>query len=362
MALTRRSIAPIGCAAPRATREKRRWRPPRAVARNLLNIPMQFTSELRRLLDRGGDAPLDEDEAARLWGAILDDAVDHLDVGAMVATLAVAGETRDEIAGLHRAARERLAMWTPQVRRHAVAIPVYGLVPGETFFAALAAMLLRRFGMTVIVHGILDSPCGLSAASVLRELGVWPCRSFAEADERLASDDIAFVPVQLLSPAFASLLALRGRFGVSNTAHRVAQSLVPVTCSVTRLAFCIEPGEGARAPAFDAEGQGDCVALAWRDGTSPLNLSLRPRIERIAEGERELLFGGDAQETRSAVLPPPGEAIGMARWIERVTSGAVPVPVPALSLVAACLYAVGEAPDLSRAKAIAAIHAGRLAA
>jgi hypothetical protein len=40
----------------------------------------------------------------------------------------------------------------------------------------------------------------------------------------------------------------------------------------------------------------------------------------------------------------------------------VPVPVPALSLVAACLYAVGAAPDFTQAKAIAALHAGRLAA
>jgi len=36
--------------------------------------------------------------------------------------------------------------------------------------------------------------------------------------------------------------------------------------------------------------------------------------------------------------------------------------VPALNLVAACLYAVGRAPDFARAKAITAVHAGRLAA
>jgi anthranilate phosphoribosyltransferase len=68
------------------------------------------------------------------------------------------------------------------------------------------------------------------------------------------------------------------------------------------------------------------------------------------------------QQTRSLLPSPPDDAHGMARWIERVTTGAIPVPVPALSLVAACLYAVGEAPDLAQAKAIAAIHAGRLAA
>jgi hypothetical protein len=36
--------------------------------------------------------------------------------------------------------------------------------------------------------------------------------------------------------------------------------------------------------------------------------------------------------------------------------------VPAVNLLAACLYAVGHAPDFSQAKAIAALNAGRLAA
>ena len=71
---------------------------------------MQITSDIRRLLQRDR---LDEDEAARLWSAILDGAIDDVEVGAVVAALALRGETREELLGLHRAARDRLTHWSP---------------------------------------------------------------------------------------------------------------------------------------------------------------------------------------------------------------------------------------------------------
>jgi anthranilate phosphoribosyltransferase len=323
---------------------------------------MQFTAELRLILERDASTSLDEEAATRLWGAVLDGGLEDIDLGALVAALAVAGETREEIAGLHRAARERCAHWSPSTRMRAVAIPAYGLMPGEALIASLAAALLKEFGVPVIVHGILDSPCGVSAVSVLRELGVLPCTSFAQADENLDAGRIAFVPAQLLSPAFAKLLALRGRFGVENTAHLVAQAIDPTRDAATRLTFSTA---GTRSQRFDAIApfiRGDSVALAWGAGRTALNLTVRPRIERIHDGQRELLFEADAQETRSAIPVPPEDASGMARWIRRVTTGAVAIPVPALNLVAACLYAVGRAPDFSQAKAIAAVSASRLAA
>jgi anthranilate phosphoribosyltransferase len=323
---------------------------------------MQFTTEIRRLLQREAAEALDESAATRLWGAILDDALEGVEIGAIVAALAVAGETREEIAGLHRAARQRAAHWVPAARARAVAIPAYGVVPGEALVASLAAALLSRFGVPVIVHGILDSPCGLSPARVLRELDVLPCASFAQADEKLAAGRIAFVPVQLLSPALAKILALRSRLGIENTAHLVAPALDPTGGAATCLTFCVAGTRSERFDAFAAEIDGDRVALAWGAGRSPLNLAVRPRIERIRDGHRERLFEADAQETRSAIPLPPEDACGMARWIRRVTTGAVAIPVPALNLVAACLYAVGQAPDFSQAKAIAAINAGRLAA
>ena len=320
---------------------------------------MQITSAIHRLLRR---EPLDEDDSTQLWSAILDDAVDGPELGAVVAALAARGETREELRGLYRATRERLAHWSPAVAGDAIAIPAYGLVAGESLIVALAATLLRKFGLPVVIHGVLDSPCGVSSACVLRELGILPCASLAQAEERLGAEGAAFLPVQLLSPAFAALIALRGRLGIENSAHLVAQALDPTLGLATRLTFCVEGTVSERYETAGLEIEGDAVSLAWRAGRTPLNLAIRPRIERVRAGAREPLFEADSQETRTALAPPPEDAPGIARWIERATSGAVPVPVPAMNLAAACLYAVGRAPDLRQAQAIAAFSAGRLAA
>jgi len=317
---------------------------------------MQFTRDIRRLLQR---EPLDPEAMARLWGAILDGALDDVEMGAVVASLAVAGETREELAGLYRAARERMVKWSPPVRGGLVSIAAYGLVPGEAVAVSLACALLRRFEVSVLIHGVLDSPCGASSASVLRELGIMPCASFAQADEKLATDGVAFLPSQLVSPTLAALIALRGRLGVVNAAHLVASVLDPSQGRATRLVLSAG-GASDRLELLDEEADGDLVCLRWPAGRSPLNLSIRPRIERMHGGLREVLFEADAQETPTALAPPPDDATGIAQWIQRATDGSV--PVPALSLAAACLYAVGNAPDFTQAKAIAALHACRLVA
>ena len=101
----------------------------------------------------------------------------------------------------------------------AVAIPAYGLVPGEALMVALAAALLARFEVPVAIHGILDSPCGISSVCVLREMGVLPCVSLAQAEENLRVERIAFIPAQLLGSRFASLmrLAIASRMRVAST-------------------------------------------------------------------------------------------------------------------------------------------------
>lgn len=320
---------------------------------------MQITRDLRRLLRR--DESLDVDEATRLWGAILDESFDDIEVGAVIGMLAASGETEPELAGLYRATSARLAPWSPALRG-IVSIPAYGLMPGEALWVALAASLLRRYGVPVLIHGVLDSPCGLSSARVLRDLGVLPCASLAEADDQLHAGGIAFLPVQLLLPPFAALIALRGRFGIENSAHVVAQAIDPTHGAAVRMSFAMPGRASAALERLDAAVETACISLAWPAGRSPWHYELRPCIERLAEGRREPLFDADTQEARAGFVPLGEDAYAVADWVMRVSHGAVPVPIPALNLVAACLYAVGQAGSLPQAKAVAAIHAGRLAA
>lgn len=321
---------------------------------------MQITRDLGRLLRR--DPALDVDSAERLWGAILDGAVDSVEVGAVLAALAVGGEHEAELDGLYRAASARLAPWSPALRGRAMTVPAYGAVPGEALWVALVTALLPRFGVPVIVHGVLDSPNGTSAAFVLREMGVLPCGSLAEADASLQSAGAAFVPVQLLSSAFADLIALRATLGIENSAHVVAQALDITRGMATRITFACPGTASERLARLDGVVEADAVALEWPVHFTPMQVGARPCIERLHDGTRERLFEADAPDARLATLSLPDSPTAVADWARRVASGLVPVPIPALNVVAGCLYGAGQAGSLAQAKAVAAIQAGRLVA
>lgn len=198
---------------------------------------------LRRLSRRNASMPeadgasLDADEAQALWSAVLDGALDELELGALLASFSVAGESTAELLGLHRALAARQAKFACDLPQRAISIPVYGLVPGEAAYSVLLALFLRRFDVPVVLHGPLDSPCGPSAASLLRELGVLPSASLSDAETELRARGIAFVPVQLLSPALGGLVALRTRLGATNSAHLAAHALDPGAMGAVRLAM-----------------------------------------------------------------------------------------------------------------------------
>ncbi len=323
---------------------------------------MQFVHDIRRILARGSGTPLDADEAQRLWGAILDESMDDVELGAVVAGIAARGETHEELLGLHRAVTERLAPWSPPLEARAIAIPAYGAVEGEARLAALAASLLRRFGIPVVIHGTLDSPRGISAARVLREIGILPCATLAQVDHEIVERHVAFVPVQLLAPSFAALLALRGRLGIENSAHRVAQALDPTRADAIRLGFCVGPESRGRLVGLAAATGGQHLALEWPRDDLSRHLTVRPCIEHVHGGRVTRLFEADPVDSRNPLADLDVDAAGIVRWIEAVMRGEMPLPVPVVNLVAGCLHAVGDACDLSRAKALAALHAARLAA
>src|SRR4030066_153611 len=89
-----------------------------------------------------------------------------------------------------------------------------GFVDARALGAALLALLLKSFGIPVLVHGVLEGGGGTAAAYVLRELGVMPCGTTAQVNAKLLEEGIAFAPVALLSPGLAALLALRARLGI----------------------------------------------------------------------------------------------------------------------------------------------------
>lgn len=308
---------------------------------------------------RDSEAWLDAAEAEALWGAVLDDAVPDLELGALLATLSLAGESADELLGLHRALAARCARWSPSLARRAVSIPIYGHFAGDAAFATLLALFLRRFDVPVVLHGTLDSPAGPSAAALLREFGVMPSSSMHEAARDLERDQVAFLPAQLLSPAFAELLALRARLSSSNATHLAAMALDPGAMGAVRIALSAPGLFGDRIAPFLQATEGEALLLTWPPGATP-GFGVRPRIAHVNGGVEEVVFEAEPSDRAPSASCPTGAEL--LPWIQSVVERRAPAPVPLVNLAAACVHATGAAADFTQAKAIVALQSGRLAA
>jgi anthranilate phosphoribosyltransferase len=321
---------------------------------------------LRRLSRRNASMPegegasLEADEAQALWSAVLDGALDELELGALLASFAVAGESTAELLGLHRALAARQARFACDLPQRAISIPVYGLVSGEAAYGVMLALFLRRFDVPVVLHGPLDSPCGPSAAALLRELGVLPSASLGDAEAELRARGIAFIPVQLLSPALGGLVALRTRLGTTNSAHLAAHALDPGAMGAVRLAMGTPATASRRLAGLLPATEGTALHLSWPASAPACNLAWRPRIAFLSEGAETVLF--EAESTDRA--PPPGLPAPeqLVPWIRALVERRAPAPPPLVNLASACVYAAGAAPDFMQAKAIVALQCGRMAA
>ena len=106
-----------------------------------------------------------------------------------------------------------------------VVLPAYHGVRSCPHLTPLLALLLKSFGIPVLIHGVLEGGSGVAAAYVLRELGIMPCSTAAQVNAGLLDEGLAFAPVALLNPGLASLLALRARLGIDGWVTRlVAQA------------------------------------------------------------------------------------------------------------------------------------------
>jgi anthranilate phosphoribosyltransferase len=327
---------------------------------------MSWTQIIRDIgRGQGRTRDLDADAARQLFGAILDGGVPELELGAILIALRTKGESLSELLGFHQALGERLQRLAPPRGETArtIVIPSYNGARRQPNLMPLLALMLKSLKVPVLVHGTLDGHGRVASVLVLREFGVMPAATLAQAQSGLARDGIAFVPVVVLAPGLAQVLALRNRLGVRSSAHTLAKLIDPFSGAGTRMIAVTPPYYlGRLGELLLATGE---TALLMRatEGEAYANPRKRPRIELYRDGERQVLFeeehapgedGGDA--------PQVFEAKATAALIRRMLKGDEPMPRPVVNQLACCLYASGYAGDFNQAKAIAAVFNSRPAA
>jgi len=311
-----------------------------------------------------GQISLAEGEAHDLFAAMLDGGVADLELGALLYALRAKGESMDELLGFQRAVQERLYhLKAPPGGITPVVIPAYGGGQETANLLPLFALLLQHFGIPVLLHGTLENHDGMAASYILRELGILPCASLSQAQHALDQEGLAFAPTAVLCPGLASMLSLRNRLGLRNSAHLMVKLLRPFNDVGLHQVSASQPGEMERLRNCLLVTEMHALLLQSCEGEPFANPAQRPQLEYFDRGASEILFEAErAPAHHSPTQPKATSAAATACWTRQILAGEIPLPLPLVNQLACCLYGTGYAQDMNQAKAIAAIEAGGLAA
>lgn len=325
---------------------------------------MGFGSYIKEI-GRGakGARDLSRTDAQQLYAAMLDGGVPDLELGAILLALRVKGESISEMYGFMAAVDERgRCLDLPPGRLRPVVLPSYNGARKEANLTALLALLLQRFGVPVLVHGLLEGFGRVTTAQIFRELGTKPQTSTMQAQTLLEQQGLAFVPLPALAPGLHNLLMLRGPLGLRNSAHSLVKLLNPFRGDAVLVAAATHPDFLELMRQLLCERQQSGILLRATEGEPFANPKRRPRLEYIAHGSSQVLFEAEHESLRTLpCLPDAPDAPATARWIRKVLDKQLPLPKPIANQLACLLYASGYAADLNQAKAIVAVEAcGRL--
>ncbi|NJA89647.1 DNA-binding protein YbiB [Rhodocyclus tenuis] len=319
---------------------------------------MNYTSIIRDIASGAeGARDLSHEQARNLYGAILDGGVPDLELGAITIALRIKGETVDEMSGFLAAANERLhALRAPAGRVRPVVIASYNGARRNANLTPLLALLLQRYRVPVLVHGLIEGYGRVTSAQIFREFGILPCASRMQAQQALDAGGLAYVPLPLLSQGLADQLALRSRFGLRNSAHSLVKLLDPFKGGGLLLTSATHPDYLDKSRDLLCMHGTHALLLRATEGEPFANPQRRPRIEYVHDGVCELLFEAEKDSLKSLPnLPESHDAKTTADWMRRVLAGDLPLPLPIAHQLSALLATTGYVADLNQAKAMVAV-------
>ncbi len=273
---------------------------------------------------KDGARALTREQAADLFGQVLDGTVCDLQVGAFCLAMRVKGETPEEMAGFLDATHARMQR-VPAGERPLVVLPSYNGARKLPVLTPLLALLLAREGLPVLVHGQSTEDTRVSSAAVLQALGI-NARSSAGP---VAAGEVALIPAGVLCPGLQRLLDVRRVVGLRNPAHSLVKQMNPgagtavIVGSYTHPEYALSMGQ-----VFELV-QATALLLRGTEGEPVADPRRMPAMTGFVRGQRLTLE--DAQRGTLSTLPdlPAGiDADSTAAYTRAVLEGRQPVPAP----------------------------------
>jgi anthranilate phosphoribosyltransferase len=250
---------------------------------------------------------LSEEEAGSAMGAIMDGEATPAQIGALLAALAVRGETEDEVVGFARTMRARAV---PLVSRGAVDTCGTGGDGAGTFnISTVASFVVAACGVPVAKHGNRSASGTCGSADLLEALGVRIDAPLAAVQKCL--DDVGWT--FLFAPKFHAStrhavgprkeLGVRTAFNIlgplTNPAGPEAQVVgVPRADLTGFVARCLQRLGTRRAWVVHGSGLDELTlagptAVTAIDGDGLRSFTVTPEDAGLGEAPLEALRGGD---------------------------------------------------------------------
>jgi anthranilate phosphoribosyltransferase len=298
-----------------------------------------------KVIGRGKDGArsMNREDACLLYGAMLDGRVADLELGAILLSMRIKGESIDEIAGFLEAAEASFApLSAPADAQYApIVIPSYNGARHLPNLTPLLALLLARQGAPVLVHGVLSDVGRVTSAEIFAALDMPLARNIAEAEAHFKGHVPAFLPIDVLAPKMARLLSLRRILGVRSSTHTLVKILQPFHEPVLRLSSYTHPEYlemlGQYFTTVAPAQRGDIFLMRGTEGETVASVKRAQQIDWFHQGQRTTLIEKQLVADASPEVPAERDAQTTAHWIRRVLAGEVQVPTAISEQVEHCL-------------------------
>ncbi len=268
-----------------------------------------------------GARNLSREQAADLWGRLLEGGVTDLEVGAFCIAMRVKGETDQEMAGFLDATHARMPKF--EADAPVVVIPSYNGARKLPVLTPLLAALLAREGLSVLVHGMASEDRRVFPQEMFAMLGM----AVLESPRRLMAGEAVFVPTVVLNQGLHRLLEVRRVIGLRNPAHAMVKLMNPVVGKNLLVTSYTHPEYLESMGATFQLLHTNALLLRGTEGEAVADLRRHPRMDAFIDGKHILVQEAQPGSLSGVPeLPPSIDAATTVTYTKRMLSGELAVP------------------------------------
>jgi anthranilate phosphoribosyltransferase len=284
-----------------------------------------FIKEIGR--GKEGARALSREQAADMFGQILDGLVSDLEVGAFCIAMRIKGETTQEMCGFLDATQQRLTKiqnCPTQPSRASVVIPSYNGARKLPVLTPLLALLVAREGFPVVIHGTATEDRRVFTSEVLAALGI-PAQSTMEP---LANGRVAFYPTALLHAGLQRLLDVRRAVNLRNPAHSLVKLLHPCEGPQVLVTSYTHPEYATAMEQVLGAMLATAMLIRGTEGEAVADLRRLPKMTCMVNGRSDAVLEHQVGVLSDLPEMPPCDAQSTANYIQAILNGTLPIPLP----------------------------------